>query len=411
MIIKKILTFILVFSFFTPLYADTPIEIAINPLFANRNLNVGILVVDAKDGQVIYEKNADRYFMPASNQKLFTAFAALLYLQKDFHYQTYLFADLSKVHDGVLDDNIYFKFTGDPTLTYNQLDELIGYLAKANINYINGDIIIDDSAFDDEVMSPGTTWDDLQYCFGSPISAIILNHNCISPKLMPDTDIKIAAQNPKENLKLILYSLLANRHISFYKKIQFTTINHPVKLLASVSSAPLPELIKTMLKESDNTIANSLFKTMGSLSAQQSGSWKNGQEAMQLLLGRSLQMEFPKRSFFDGAGGSRYNFVTPRQVVALLQKVQTMPFKDTFMNALPIAGVDGTLKERMVTSPLKGKIYAKTGTMSAATSLSGYVMTENNKTLIFSILINNFADSTKDIEQLEDKLCEILIKI
>ena len=123
--------------------------------------------------------------MPASNQKLFTAFAALHYLDPNFTYQTRLFVDTAKIQNGTLYDNIYLQFSGDPTFTFAQLDHLISSLPQVGIRQISGNVVIDDSVFDQVTMSPGTTWDDKDFCYGSPISAIILEHNCVNVTLLP----------------------------------------------------------------------------------------------------------------------------------------------------------------------------------------------------------------------------------
>ena len=81
------------------------------------DLNIGILVENLDTGKTLYKKNANRYFMPASNAKLFTAFAALRYLGPDFTYHTNLYTDTTKIQNGALNDDIYIQFTGDPTLT------------------------------------------------------------------------------------------------------------------------------------------------------------------------------------------------------------------------------------------------------------------------------------------------------
>src|SRR5262249_15998861 len=123
----------------------------------------------------------------ASNQKLFTAWAALNYLNPNFVYQTQLFTDITKLLNGILYDHVYLKFSGDPTLTFAQLDHLISTLATAGVTQVNGNFIIDDTAFDDVSLSPGSAWDDQDFCFGSPTSSLTFDHNCVSATLAPAT--------------------------------------------------------------------------------------------------------------------------------------------------------------------------------------------------------------------------------
>lgn len=436
-------------------------------LGVGENLNVGLIVENLNTGTVIYQKNADRYFMPASNGKLFTAFAALQYLGPYFTYQTRLFADVSKIQNGVLNDNIYVQFSGDPTLTMAQLDHLISALAKAGIQRINGSIIVDDTAFDKSVMSPGTSWDDKKYCFGAPVSALMIEHNCVAAFLkpadkpgqpaylflpnqpqfvhfqstaftgMPNADdckptieatdestytirgcvkakdtIKefvVPIHNPRLYTQAALIYLLNKNLITNTHDVKFQKITTPPNVLASNASPPLQVLINTMLKESDNLIANALFKTMGLVYTQKPGSWKNGSAALQDIFVKAISSDFAKLSLKDGAGASRYNFVTPKQIISLLRKAYSQSYRNVFMAALPISGLDGTLKWRMNTPEMTGKIYAKTGTMTAVTALSGFLVTKNQQTLIFAMIINGFVDSESKYKILEDKVCQILV--
>lgn len=256
------------------------------------NLNIGILVEDLKTHQILYEKNADRYFAPASNQKLFTAFAALNFLGPNYTYETQLFADPKQ-----------------------------------------------------------------------------LTHPIIFEKT------KSSAQ-----------------------------------LLVSLNSPPLGELITAMLKESDNLIANTVFKTMGALYFHETGTWKNGLAAVLEVLKTTTPIDTQQISFIDGAGGSSYNYLTPQQIISLLNSIYASAFSSQFMASLPISGINGTLKDRMSDPVMKGKVWAKTGTISGVTALSGFLETEDHRLLAFSIMINGFIDPPAKYKALEDKICEAMVK-
>jgi serine-type D-Ala-D-Ala carboxypeptidase/endopeptidase (penicillin-binding protein 4) len=431
-------------------------------------VSIGIQVKDLQTGKVLYNKNAEHYLMPASNEKLFTASAALASLDQNFTYKTQLFVDITKVTNGVLNDNVYLQFSGDPTLTFAQLDNLIHALSQAGIHQITGKIIVDDSSFDQMSMSPGSTWDDKDFCWGSPVNAITIEHNCVKATLVPakatnqranlslpeypqsvqfinnvmtrapDTndciaktkrssgssytingcisattppkDIEMAIDNPRANLIFLLTYLLDRNQIINTHAFEFEKITLPPALLASVNSLPVSNLVTTMLKESDNTIANSLFKTMGSLFANEPGSFQNGSDAVRNILNKSIPLDIPTTTLVDGSGTSRYDFVTPQQIVTLLQKMYSSSYGAVFVNALPIGGVDGTLKDRMKDPLIQGKVYAKTGSETAVSTLSGYLQTNSKHTLVFSIMINGFVDSPKKYQELEDKICATLIE-
>ncbi len=431
-------------------------------------VSIGIQVKDQKTGQILYAKNANHYFMPASNEKLLTAAAALESFSENFTYKTQLITDVNKIKNGIINDNLYLRFSGDPSLTVMQLDHLIHALSDAGIHKINGNIVIDDGAFDQMSMSPGSTWDDKDYCWGAPIHAINVEHNCVKAILKPaenpdqsatlslpdypqslqfinnvitrapiktdctietkrtdktsytingcintatkPKDIEMAIDNPRSMIQDLLIYLLNKNKIISTRPIEFKKISTASTILASEESPSLTNLVTTMLKESDNTIANSLFKTMGSVYANDMGSFKNGSDAVRNILSQSIQLTIPDTTVIDGSGGSRYDFLTPQQIVTLLDKMYSSKYAVIFVHALPISGIDGTLKNRLNGPETIGKVHAKTGTATSVSTLSGYIETQKKQTLIFSIMINGFVDLPKRYQDLEDKICATLIE-
>lgn len=431
-------------------------------------LNVGMVVENAVTGEVVYSKNADRYFMPASNQKLLTAFAALQFLGPTYTYTTQLFADLKKLTNGILYDHIYLKFSGDPTLSITQLNQLLQALNAAGVHRITGSIIIDDTAFDHTGMSPGTSWDDQSYCFAAPVSAMILDHNCVSAAIKPaakvgrqaeiilpehpqfmrfinqvttadahrdDCQLHVDQNNdmtitlsgcikagdtpksfilpihqPRTYVQTAIHYALQHQMIMTTHDIQYAKVPAEIPMIASVNSEPVQSLVTTMLKNSDNLIANALFKTIGAHYLQKQGTWHTGSEAMRQILANALSNDYHKLPLIDGAGTSRYNFVTPQQLVNLIRAVSLQPYHAAFLAALPIAGVDGTLRDRMKDPAVYGHVFAKTGSMTAVTSLAGLLQTKHQQTLIFSILINGFVASEQKYKLLEDHICKILVE-
>lgn len=466
---KRIVTLALILTapfFLSDTFANS-LGNKINNVISNidKTTSISILVTDQRTGKIIYQKNPDRYFMPASNEKLFTAFAALFYLGNQFTYQTQLFADTRKIKNGVLYDNVYLKFSGDPTFTSEQLNNLILALPKYGIKQINGNIVIDDTTFDQMSMSPGSTWDDKDFCWGAPVHAINIDSNCVRATLTPSAPGQLAAlslpdqmqsmqfinhvvtgnpseqciiraerqnnayivsgcidpakeykhlamaiDHPRSNIQYLLSTIFFKNHIINTNKFEFRKITQPPALLATEASKPLPALISTMLKNSDNLIANSLFKTIGAVYAKDSGSFKNGSDAVRAILLQTMKLDIPKTTLIDGSGGSRYDFLTPQQIVTLLQNIVRYPQAASFVTSLPISGTDGTLKARMNTVDTTGKVYAKTGTATAVSNLSGYLITRKQHKLIFSIMMNGFVDMPTRYEALQDQICATLIE-
>jgi D-alanyl-D-alanine carboxypeptidase/D-alanyl-D-alanine-endopeptidase (penicillin-binding protein 4) len=111
---------------------------------------------------------------------------------------------------------------------------------------------------------------------------------------------------------------------------------------------------------------------------------------------------------FDGCGISRYNAVTARQLLFILEYMKKSPYFQVFYNSLPLAGVTGTLRNSFKETPAEGNLRAKTGTMSRVKSLAGYLRTETNKTIGFAIIINNYNCTT---EELKEKLEHLFIHL
>src|SRR5262249_31784142 len=147
-------------------------------------------------------------------------------------------------------------------------------------------------------------------------------NGCMTIQDPPHT-IRMAIKNPRINMYSAIVYLLKKYRIATIHNIEFRKMGMTNKLFASETSQPISLLVKTMLKESDNTIANSLFKTIGSYYSQQAGSWKNGNSALHDILAKTIPLNIPKTTLIDGAGGSRYNYVTPEQIIILLRKVYT----------------------------------------------------------------------------------------
>ena len=113
-------------------------------------------------------------------------------------------------------------------------------------------------------------------------------------------------------------------------------------------------------------------------------------------------------AYRDGSGLSRHDYVTPRAIVKVLDAMRRSPSFATYRDALPIAGVDGTIGNRMKGTPAAGNARAKTGTVDKARSLSGYVTTADGRLVMFSMLSNNFTVPTRDVERVQDLLVTTL---
>lgn len=412
------------------------------------NLNIGILVRSADTGVTLYQHNATKFFTPASTMKTFTGAAALSYLGPNYIFQTQLLTNGQVSPNGVLNGNLYVKFSGDPELTLSDLDAMISSLSRQGIHHIQGHLVIDDMDTDRENMAPGWLPKEQIVCYAAPSNAIIINRNCfsfyiVSGKKNGDpvqttaspnlANINVTSQaitstsrnacalllkpygnntgtnaylltgcvKPKRNIGVgvalndtraagtsIIRYLLQQYCITLAGNVYYQKTPANLHLLANHDSRPLCALITKMLKKSDNLIAGALLKKLGATYFNTSGTWQNGSQALRSLLTAKAGIDFRGSVNVDGSGLSRFDALSPNQFGKLLQYAYHMPFNNIFYQALPSSGIDGTLRGRLGGATL-GKVHAKTGTVDGTSGLVGYIHTVNHQNLIFAILINN----------------------
>ena len=141
------------------------------------NANIGISITEASTGQVLYQHNAFKAYMPASNVKLFTGAAALIKLGPNFRYQTTIHANKQKIVEGTLNDDLVITFTGDPSLKIKHLNKLIKTVKQAGIHRINGNFIINNGRFEAPYYAPGWSIEDITWGYAAPVTSVIIEEN------------------------------------------------------------------------------------------------------------------------------------------------------------------------------------------------------------------------------------------
>jgi D-alanyl-D-alanine carboxypeptidase/D-alanyl-D-alanine-endopeptidase (penicillin-binding protein 4) len=170
--------------------------------------------------------------------------------------------------------------------------------------------------------------------------------------------------------------------------------------LAVLTSPPLSEIMKALMKPSQNQLAEVLFRTVA-LNATGVGR----SDTASAVISRQLAtwgVPANEAVVRDGSGLARYDYVSPRTLVRVLDAMRRAPTFKPYYDAMPIAGVDGTIRNRMKAAPAQGNVHAKTGTLAMARSLSGDVTTANHRMLIFSFLCNNMTTPVKDVVRVQD---------
>ncbi|MEE9451964.1 MAG: D-alanyl-D-alanine carboxypeptidase/D-alanyl-D-alanine-endopeptidase, partial [Gammaproteobacteria bacterium] len=167
------------------------IEQEIENLIINTDadVNIGIQIVDLDNGQILYQRNPQRTFIPASTLKLLTSAAALIYFGPDYQFTTPLLANNKRIKNGKLSSDVYLQLSGDPSLNQDELRQLFSTLKTANdIDTIQGDFVIDTTIFNgDDPHGPGWMVEDTHHAYGAGLSPIILDKNHIRLTIQPNT--------------------------------------------------------------------------------------------------------------------------------------------------------------------------------------------------------------------------------
>jgi D-alanyl-D-alanine carboxypeptidase/D-alanyl-D-alanine-endopeptidase (penicillin-binding protein 4) len=431
------------------------------------NANIGIQIKSMKNGDLLYSRNENHLFVPASILKIITAQAALLYLGPEYKFTTTLVTDAKAINNGVVQGNVYLKHSGDPSLTFYDLTDLMVALKSRQIQQINGNVYIDNTAYDDVQYGPGWIWNDKRFCFAAPISASIIDHNCLTFQILPsksvgklanivesprfyysfiqnsvvtksaysrscyihltnnaDSSISVTGCMPKGKYaqgvttvisdvidynKSMMRDLFKRAGIQVTGSIEVGAAPANAQAIATHDSKPLHLLINKMLKMSDNIIAGSIFKKIGSIYSKQPGSWENGRTAVSNILAQKAGVNTLNMNVLDGSGLSRYNQITPSQMMQLLDfSYHHFATNYEFISALPIAGVDGTLKGRL--RNIAWKVRAKTGTMSGVVALAGYAISQDKEPIAFVIMVNGRNGLGWKYKDLEDRIVTALTK-
>lgn len=350
--------------------------------------SVGIKVVSVETGEVIYTKNTQKLHHPASTTKLFTAATALAKLGSDFQFKTTLYAE--DTTDEHVIENLYLKGSGDPLLESDDIVALCDIIVESGIKSITGNIVVDETYFDTIREGPGWMWDD------KPFHVSALSIRGLEPDVISGSRA-IACGN-------LLRDVLIQNGVSVAGDVIAGTVPSDTKVIAIHFSPILSEIIKLMNKPSDNWIAEFLFKTIGSEIKGEPGTWRKGRDSVTEFLGEIIAEPSAHR-FVDGSGLSRYNLLSVELLTNLLiymyHNFELMP---EFTASLPIAGVDGTLKNRMQSMSAEKVLRAKTGTLSGVSALAGYTNTADGEVFAFGILISHYVGSAATARGIQDKI-------
>ncbi len=334
-------------------------------------------------------------------------------------------------------------------------------LKEKGIRKIDGDIIGDDRDFPEPWIGEAWEWDDLPYGYAAPVTALQFNENVetveISPggregepavltvQPLPDylkvdnlvvtgpqgSDSRVDVERAETGESVVIRGTVPSKGEAVTQTIavRYPTIFYlralkqmllsegldvvqcnlrrirpqddaAQKPLLTYSSAPLAEILKPLLKVSQNLYAETLARELG-LVVGREGTFGKGREVVEETL-RTMAIERGTYLYADGSGLSRRNLITADLLARIFKFMYHHKCFSQFYDALPIAGVDGTMSTRMRGTRAENNVHAKTGSISSVRSLSGYIRTADGEMLVFSMIANNFLVSSKAAEYVQD---------
>jgi serine-type D-Ala-D-Ala carboxypeptidase/endopeptidase (penicillin-binding protein 4) len=459
-----------------------------------RRGQIGVKIASLSSGKVIFEENAEKYFMPASNMKNFTVATAIERLTPDYHFVTSVYAAAPPDASGLIKGNLRIYGRGDVSIStaffqlddsdndpvtgktdpnkvyYKGIDRLVDRIVAAGVKRIEGDLVGDDSYFVGDAL-PGTwEWDDLQWYYGAEVSALPLNDNAVDLKVKPSSvggfcAVDLQPANPVIRIVNLCTTTAAGtpRTLGIEKKlnqniIEVTgtlpvgnngfsnsiTVTRPAELfvailkqrleqkgititgqtraiaprspaatetveIAKLESPPLSSIAAKTMKPSQNMYTETLLRTLGEEARKRNGGSETPSNSITLGINEvrnfltSVGIAEDAIIQHDGSGLSRHDLITPAAVVRLYTYMgKESRFSQVWRDALTIAGVDGTLKNRFVGTRAALNVRGKTGTIDQVSALSGYVTTAAGEQLVFSFVVNGVNEGRLRTSAMDD---------
>ena len=413
--------------------------------------HAGIAIAD-ESGTILYGSNVARGYAPASTFKTLVAAAALATLGVDARLDTSL-DSLDRPDPSGRVDELWLRGNGDPVLDPKELRAGIAALSRSGVRRIEGDVILDAPSFGEREQNAAWAADDFENGYAAGTSALSLNWNVIEFKIAPtrvgvparvtvypanpqivihgapvtgyQTNLSIDRLAPGRNEFTIEGSIANLGELSFFRPVlgiplwtaqvvaqmlreqgiafsgQARVGGAPLALqtLWVHRSPPLQTMVKQMLFESDNHIAEQLLRVLGTESGDgvADSSAENAGAAVERTFLRSLEVPIPGLRIVDASGLAESNRVAPITLVRLLQAMLHTPVEHAYVSAFPRAGVEGTVRHHDL-SAAYGRVRAKSGHIDGVNALAGYLDTRHHGRLAFAFLVNEpYADDATSI--------------
>jgi len=342
---------------------------------------LGLMVYDLTADSALYCYGERQTLRPASTMKLLTAITALDRLGGDYQFRTSLYYTGS-IADGTLNGNLYCVGGMDPRFNNDDLKAFVESIKKMGVDSIGGRLMIDLTMKDENMFGEGWCWDD-----DNPV---------LTPLLI----------GKKDEFAQRFIGEMRDEGIAISDTISQDALPNGAYIVCSRFHS-LDQVLMRMMKESDNLYAESMFYQLAAAGGQRKGSAANARHHIKRLIGK-LGLQNDDYKIADGSGLSLYNYVTPELLVRLLRYAFLNP--DIFTHlypALPVAGKDGTLEDRMKDPFTSGNVHAKTGTVTGVASLAGYCTAANGHQLCFAIINQGVLRASRG-RKFQDQVCTAL---
>lgn len=435
-------------------------QITTNSVFTKTHW--GILVQTLKESKILYQKDSNRHFIPASNVKLITTATALQRLGENWKIQTIIYQDKQETPDQI--NHLIVVGRGDPSLNKTQLTTIAKKLRNQGIRSIN-QLGGDDRYFRGNLVNDFWEWGDIQTGYGAPINSLIYDQNSIELILTPQNvgqPLQIQFAEPEKTSQWILdnytFTVPENEEEFVYLKRDlfqpivrvrgqlrvgsepeslYFSITNPTRYflenfrqiletegitvkeivvnppspsftqeIARIESPPLRELIKETNENSNNLYAEVLLRLLATPQQIPVSEIEGLTELRNFLTQGGINPD--EYRLVDGSGLSYRNLITPEAIIKLLKM---MGNSSVYRNSLPVGGVSGTLKNRLQNTEFSGKIQAKTGTLTGVSALSGYLESPNFEPLVFSLMVNQSNLSPRQVRQGIDDIILLLSRL
>lgn len=429
-----------------------------------RQSEVGMAVYDLEADTLVFAHQAEKLFRPASVQKLVTTLTALTQLGTDCEVCTDVFADGAVDADGTLQGDLYVRGGFDSEFGDADMERLADCVARAGIRSIGGRIVGDVSMKDSLYYGEGWSWDDARFDFQPCLTPLVYRRGCVRVTVRPTArgeepvvtvepasdcytvDNRAVSHVPGAGRLVVTRDWMYQSNALLIRGNAARRVEREVPLFApeqyflSVladrlrargietgvtdlgrvpegarrlggTARPLTDLVRRALKKSDNLAAEAVFYRLAhSLHPERPATAADGAEVIGTAI-RALGRDPEDYNVADGSGVSLYNYLSPDLLLAFLRSAYRDPqVFAALWDALPVAGVDGTLAHRMKASPAHRRVRAKTGTLTGVSSLAGYARTEDGRMLAFVIINQNVLQGAR-ARAFQDKVArELVIK-